>query len=816
VQFKSSHFRNCASPIKRLSEPIFAGCTAVVWLLAHSMLWPFAALASDHTTQVPFTYVIDYTALQATNPEFRELLAAATPTLYHTGYEMRYLGRFGFGGMVAPYRNTPYATFLQEMKEYTRFLHRQGVRWITPYLCNQTISGNDAQRYGAWEVYDRWQDFAFLGLGTKPADPIDWMQREPSGHLHYNYKRKCYLERHNDDLQMRYAPCPNNPDWRRLCDAEACNAAQAGFDGLFIDNNIIHCYCSSCEKRFQEYLREKYSSEELFRAFGTRVYGDITLYKEGDLRWWARSYPEFIPWLEKKYPAPDRRIHFDTIGPLQDINVDAAGGGMMFGECSEFIQEHVLSDRMAPTYESLRLANPALQTAAGRLRWAETLMFWSASIGDMLAEMRDAGRKSNPDFFLMPNWGIFQRVDGAIGRAEDGKDLRRWRKGASWQMFEEDHATGLIAQDIVLDYDLELRYAFACGVRAMLLPYTLNDSTLEKVHHAEIAASGGSVFVTTFRYPHVRATYRRFFEQHADLYEGFKSDALVGLVVCFDQVHYLNIDHLRQVHSLNRFLADQQIPFDHVIEDDFTPSGLDKYAVLILPNVVFMSDEQIKGLKQFIQKGGTVIAIGENGIRGLTCRPRSTSPFDPSLFPKNRYYGFASLWQALPYPGIDLDDGFKAVRALRSKERTDKYKLLFELDQGIRFKRYQEKGPLSEIISRALAANPHLMDPKQASGLRQTIWQKEASGQKIYIVHLVNKNVRLDAGEGALHLTPVTNLKMNLPWAIARDSVQVTFYQPDEEVGQSLSAHREGDRWAVTLPTLDAYGVVKIICKSGP
>jgi len=125
-----------------------------------------SALASDQVTQAPFTYVIDYTPLQETAPEFKDKLSQATPTLYHPGYDMRYLGRFGFGGMVAPYRNIPYETFSQEIKEYIRFLRRQGVRWITPYLCNQTISGNDIQRYGVWEVYDRWQEYAFLGLGA--------------------------------------------------------------------------------------------------------------------------------------------------------------------------------------------------------------------------------------------------------------------------------------------------------------------------------------------------------------------------------------------------------------------------------------------------------------------------------------------------------------------------------------------------------------------------------------------------------------------------------------------------------------------------
>ena len=95
--------------------------------------------------------------------------------------------------------------YKQQIREYLKFLKEKGVHWVTPYLCNQTISGNYKQRYGVWEIYDHWQDYEFIQLRSKPSDPIEWMQREPSGNLHYNYKRKCFLERHEDDLQIRYA-----------------------------------------------------------------------------------------------------------------------------------------------------------------------------------------------------------------------------------------------------------------------------------------------------------------------------------------------------------------------------------------------------------------------------------------------------------------------------------------------------------------------------------------------------------------------------------------------------------------------------------
>ena len=773
------------------------------------------AFSKEPTTQVPFTYVIDYTALQATNPEFRQKLSIGTPTLYHPGPEMRYLGRYGFGSTVMDYRNMPYETYEQQIKDYIKFLHQKGVRWITPYLCNQTISGNDKYRYGAWEVYDRWEEFQFLGLGPKPSDPIDWMQREPSGNLHYNYKRKCFLERHNDDLQIRYAPCPNNKDWRIFCNAEAQTAARLGFDGLFIDNNIIHCYCPSCEKRFQDYLKNKYSPNELFQAFSTRDYTQITLYKEGDLRYWARTFPEFITWLEKKYSPSERRIFFDTTGFLEEKNVDASGGGMLFGETTAFVAEHVLPESLEPNFENIRLANPALHTPEGRLRWAETMMFWGHSIGDQLAEMRDAGREVNPDFFLMPNWGVFQRVVAAVGRAEDGKDMRRYSKGAKWQMYEEDSATGIIAPGVVLDYGLELRYAFACGVRAMLLPNTLDDPDIEDVHHAEAAASGGSVFVTTFRNPDIRTKYRDFFEKHADLYQGYRSAAKVALAFLFDQCHYLNIEHFRHVHALDRFLADQQIPFDIITEDHLTPRQLADYKVIILPNIEFLSDEQVEAVQNFIDQGGTVIITGDIATYDLYCKPRQETALETNLNNANCLVEFESLELALPFRGIYLADGLQAVRSLpmpesMKKEKNAKYQMMAELDKALRFKRYQKAGPITEIITDALGGSAHLMDPEKSSGVRHSMWVKSKGDKKILTVHLVNKNVSLAEEEGKRVLRHLENLQLCIPCLKTDKVEQINIWQPGSKKQNILKSRVRNGKVELTVPKLEAYAIIEL------
>lgn len=788
----------------------------LVWMLLLGM-----GAAQEDTgpvTRVPFTYEINYSREQAKNERFKGRFEHSVPVLYHAGADLRYLGRYGFGSTVYGSRKVAYPQYVEETRAYLDFLHGKGVRWVIPYLCNQTISGNDATRYGAWEVYDRWEEFQALGLGPKPPELLTWMQREPSGTLHYNYKRMCFLERGQSEENIRYAPCPNNPDWRRWCAMEARLAAELGFDGLFVDNCIIRCYCRHCEERFQRYLRGRYDPGELKKAFGTAAYEEVTLFAAGDAIQWAQSFPDFVAWLESKYTPEQRRIHFDTMGPLDLEHVSNAGSGMLTGEAFGFLAGRFLRPGTRATMGAVQLANPALQTPIGRLRWAETTRFWADSIGDMLAEMRDAGRDANPAFFVLPNWGTMQRVNGAAGRAQEGKNLRLLKQGADFQMFEEAYATGLIAPGVVLDYDVELRFAFAHGVRAALLPYTLSGEDITRVALAETAASGGGVFVMHHIYTDVLNAFQQFFQEYADLYDGYRSAARVALAHFFDQVHFLNFEHLRCVHALNRYLADQQIPFDHLVEDDLTPERLGRYRVLIFPHVTFLSDEEIDVIQGALRNGATIILVGPFATYDQYCRPRSVSPRLDDTRSFGRVVAFTSLSEALPHSGIlleptiplDSEDspGFVTVFG----QAVNKYEYLRTLDERLWFQRYQEPGPITAVISEALGGDPHLADPWEASGMRTAVYRKQDAQSARFVIHLANKNVPLAAPEPERTLRPVKSLRVRLPFSRGSRITSVTFFEPGKKSQPLTLREEEGGLPEVRLDHVDAYAVVLVEC----
>jgi hypothetical protein len=70
-------------------------------------------------------------------------------------------------------------------------------------------------------------------------------------------------------------------------------------------------------------------------------------------------------------------------------------------------------------------------------------------------------------------------------------------------------------------------------------------------------------------------------------------------------------DHLEGVYAA---LVEARIPFDFVHEQDLTQDRLSPYAVLILPNMALMSDAQAAAIRQYTERGGSLLATFQTGL----------------------------------------------------------------------------------------------------------------------------------------------------------------------------------------------------------
>ncbi len=70
-------------------------------------------------------------------------------------------------------------------------------------------------------------------------------------------------------------------------------------------------------------------------------------------------------------------------------------------------------------------------------------------------------------------------------------------------------------------------------------------------------------------------------------------------------------------------LLEGRFVFDFVHEDDLTPETLGKYEAIVLPNIALLSDEQAKGLRSYVESGGSLLATFETGLYNEAGEPRS-------------------------------------------------------------------------------------------------------------------------------------------------------------------------------------------------
>jgi len=212
-------------------------------------------------TRLPFTYGIDYSPANVTSAEFRQKLAAGPVTLMHVGHDLPFravaITNPGYE-FISPAPATPaeVRAQIEQLKKYIADLRAAGVSTVIPYITNCIMWGDHERRMGYWAAFDHWYDYAEFGIGERPPqDPFNWMQddeRKPAT-PHPGYW---------------YSPCPNNDYWTDYLAFTAQWAARCGYDGIFMDVNTCWCFCSFCQRKFRDYLAERYTPDQLRHDLG--------------------------------------------------------------------------------------------------------------------------------------------------------------------------------------------------------------------------------------------------------------------------------------------------------------------------------------------------------------------------------------------------------------------------------------------------------------------------------------------------------------------------------------------------------------------
>ncbi|OJV43365.1 MAG: hypothetical protein BGO25_08440 [Acidobacteriales bacterium 59-55] len=226
------------------------------------------------------------------------------------------------------------------------------------------------------------------------------------------------------------------------------------------------------------------------------------------------------------------------------------------------------------------------------------------------------------------------------GLKESGMDQWRLTRDASWYTADNQSRSAVVAP--VWQDAQQVKFARALmgdrSVAAVSASYgrsgkiswrQATDTSAEpSFRMAQTAAAGGIIwyhwlgleqgFKDDRRW---QAPARDFLSWHAKNDAHFHNKRSLASVAVVVSPRSLNLykapysedrtDHLEGFYAA---LVEARIPFDFVHEQDIDQEHLSQYAVLILPNIALMSDAQAAAIRQYAERGGSVLATFQTGL----------------------------------------------------------------------------------------------------------------------------------------------------------------------------------------------------------
>jgi len=781
----------------------------------------------------PFTYVIDYGGHSGHMDDPQRLIesvSSAPPELLHLAHDVPFPNTYGpiertddeklrrLSGAEAADRSARIAKML-------RGLRRAGVKTIIPYICNQTVAGNPDKRLGVWDVYDHWDEYANMGIGPRPkADPMEWLARESNGRPHFNYEM-----RHAAFVPLdvhRWAPCCNNPhyhEWQRVVVSQI---ARVGYDGVFVDNCILNCYCSYCQKKFRKYLAPRYTPAELERRFGAGDVKKLALAHRGSRLAWVKEEPTFREFLRETF-SDEELVRWLGTRDLEAAHLEEWGNGLLWGRAHDYqrwMERRYSAGQLERLFGAPDLSAWGLRDEKDRLLWAETKRFWAQSICENLQFIKQVGRqeRGGDDFVVLPNWGEMENLDSAEFREEIGHDIAVWGPGMDIMMYEEGNQAGMLAPGLYLDHLLHHKYALAQDVVGAVLPGGRQHAGTVDLLNAQAVAGGGVYIQPGAGHPEVRARYNDFFRKHERLLTGAEPYADVAVACLMDEVHLENPTHLEWVFRVTRYLADQHVLFEIVTEKQMSAEGLAPWRALILSAARYLSDDQVAAVRAFARRGGCVVMMGDVGTHDDCARRRQQPALKRLLSGGEEKSGILAspdgrhLFADTPDPligpyRVSREEGLQFANYSEASINvpTGKVGVVFELDRMIGIDRYDAPRQLIPRLEKALSRRLRLAEGPEAQGVRFTAYWTEADGAPILLLHVLNYNVPLLEHPRGKTGEPVENLTVSLPLPEKWGAARVELLLPGGD-GESVAATVRRGEVSFTIPRLDVYALAMI------
>lgn len=556
----------------------------------------------------------------------------------------------------------------------------------------------------------------------------DWLSMDPEGKpIAFGRVVSSY---------HRLVPCKSNPGFIEYI-KKVFRKALVEFqgDGIHLDNLSLYpnaCYCQICEKKFKEYLSKKYTKEEAQELFGFHDFSYL------DPPPTFRSYdPVSREWVNFKCDVmreilEELKNYAKSLKPDSLFSVHVTYSWYMSGD-------HLLKVSQGPETIPRDLDMVV----------AENYNFPRISdYGELISTIREYkiafinGHSAMP-FGWLPAEGRPSYRDGGITFIPTPAE-------AKLALGELAAFGGHVSGGLWITMPYKGRFAF-------------EDENLNRV----------------------LKEYYNFLSTNEELFMNLES--LSGTALLRPTASLLNTYDITSpcVTGMEQLLIQGHIPFDIILERHLNIADLAKYQVLILPNVTCMTDEQVDTVKQYVDQGGSLVAIGD------------TSLYNQNMEYYRDEYGLAELMgisrldDEFP-PFLFSDYGRGKVLYFSSKD--------FLPGHFVEETRYVPSLPRGWKDKVQLVKQLH--KPLLETNAPETLVINTFTREKEILVHLLNYRVDQE----------VKDLSISIRIPNGKEIQAITHLSPDGPLRERLSFEHRKDNLCFRIPKVGIYSIVELTC----
>jgi hypothetical protein len=620
-------------------------------------------------------------------------------------------------------------------EEYIRKLAGAGFNCVTTHFHKgfgmETESGEMEQTRALIEICHRYDIRVFVYTHSISIMPETFFAERPDAEawlqIDENGRPRAYSEQY-----WRLFPCLSHDgyvDYVREVTEKAIRWAEA--DGVWLDNtNFFGCRCEMCRKKFREYLK-------------------------------------------RRHPSPDpARFGIPTLD-----HVDVPAGGETYDPvCQEAI--HFRCESLVSYVEAIRRYARSLNSeAAVAANYGAPCPYNAAEVlgVDYSRSMRAA------DIVLAEN-GNFPRLEGDTMINQ----ILAYKAGHANRVVVIPSHWRITGTDLVTTH----------------LPETAGQIRLSL---AESAAFGGRCVGSTWAArpilsgrstlweredirPHVER-YHRFFSEYQSLYLNATSLAAVATYRNFASAAFAQEASDASVLGYEQALIQRRIPFQvRFAENLENGEGMDAIRVLVLANVLCMSDEEIERIGTWVAGGRALVATGQTSLYDENYRQRAD-------------YGLADLFGVSVAEASASNGEFRNGRVIftpRTDERVSFNHLNYQLRPELPKRADTLVGYVTELCEPGAPVTVEVDSESVAVEIN--------SVEDAILIHLVNY-----ANEDS-----APNVRVSLAESLAEtiEGSTAILLSPDGEVFEKELeiAGKDGGMCAVDIPQLDTYCVVRFSC----